>query len=325
VILTSSILPRAGLAHHSFAAHFLMDTFEEAEGRVTDIEWTNPHAFIHIEDASGERWEIELGPVNLLTRLGIERDMIAVGDTIRARGNPGRRDARSLWTSNILLADRTELVVGPRAEPYWTGEAVGDASLFLEPVTAGDVGERTFFRIWTPPITAFPRPAGDPPLSARGLEAQAGYGIDTQAIGDCEDVGMPFAMMSPYPIELVDRGDDIVIRSEYNDLERVVHERALPQPPLPSPLGYSRARFDGDDLVIETDRIDFHSYGDQGPAQSAQSRVTERFTLSADGTELAYEILIDDPVMLSAQWRWAGRFVVRDDAELKPWNCGQDI
>lgn len=324
-IFSCSMLPRAALTHHSFAAHFLMDTFEEAEGRVTDVEWTNPHAFIHLEDAAGERWEIELGPVNLLTRLGIERDMISIGETIRARGNPGRQDARLLWTSNILLADSTELVVGPRAEPYWTGEVVGDTSVFDGEASAGAVEERSFYRIWTPPITSFPRPAEDPSLTARGIEAQAAYGIDNQAIGDCENVGMPFAMMSPYPIELVDRGDDILVRSEYNDLERIVHKRELQSEPEPSPLGYSRARIEGDDLIIETDRIDFHSYGDQGPAQSAQSRVIERFTLSADGREMAYEILIDDAVMLSAPWRWAGRFVLREDAELKPWNCGEEL
>jgi hypothetical protein len=53
--------PEAVLAHHSFAAHFLMDRFVEAEGRVTDVEWVNPHAYIHIEDAAGDTWEIELG------------------------------------------------------------------------------------------------------------------------------------------------------------------------------------------------------------------------------------------------------------------------
>jgi hypothetical protein len=31
---------------------------------------------------------------------------------------------------------------------------------------------------------------------------------------------MPFAMVSPYPIELVDRGDRVVIRTEAYDLER---------------------------------------------------------------------------------------------------------
>ena len=324
MLVSASILPLAASAHHSFAAHFLMDTFVEAEGRVTEVQWTNPHAFIRIEDANGDAWEFELGPVNLLTRLGIEREMIPIGETIRARGNPGRRDSQILWTENILLAGTTELVVGPRAQPYWTGNAVGDASAFFAETAAGAAESRSFFRIWTPPLTSFPRPAEDPPLTERGIEAAAAYGIDNQAIGDCEEVGMPFAMMSPYPIEFVDRGDRVLMRSEYNDLERVIHKRPLPTQPAPAPLGYSLVRFDGDDMIVETYSIDFHSYGDQGPAQSNQSHVTERFTLSADGSELTYEVSVEDPVMLSRPWRWAGRYVYRDDAELKPWNCGEE-
>ena len=126
------LLPAAGLAHHSFAAHFLMDRFIEIEGRVTRAEWVNPHVKIYVEDAKGATWEIEAGPLNMLSRMGIERDTIAVGDTIRARGNPGRGDRRMLWVANVLLADNTELLVGPGAKPYWNGEGVGDASSFFE-------------------------------------------------------------------------------------------------------------------------------------------------------------------------------------------------
>ena len=32
-------LPAVALAHHSFAAHFLMDRFAEVEGRVVEVQW----------------------------------------------------------------------------------------------------------------------------------------------------------------------------------------------------------------------------------------------------------------------------------------------
>ena len=153
------LLPIAGSAHHSFAAHFDMDTLSEVEGRIVRLNWVNPHVLIYIEDAAGETWEIEAGPVNLLSRMGIERDHFAVGDRIRALGNPGRRGERTQWVSNVLLEDNTELLVGPTAEPYWTGEGVGDASFFFEPGTLGTVTERSFFRVWTPLVSGFPRPA----------------------------------------------------------------------------------------------------------------------------------------------------------------------
>jgi hypothetical protein len=258
--------------------------------------------------------------------MGIERDTFAVGDTIRARGNPGRRDDRVLWVANILLADNTEILAAPGSQPYWGSEAVGDASAFFE---AGELalpgsGERSLFRIWSPLISQFPRPRGDPTLTAAGEAAQADYGIDRQAVADCEVPGMPFAMMSPYPIELTNLADRIAIRGEAYDLERVAWLEPLASPPEPSPQGYSLARLEDQTLIIETTGIDYHSYGDLGPAQSGSSRVVERFTLSADGLGLDYEVTVTDPVILAEPWLWGGSFILREDAELRPWNCGAD-
>jgi hypothetical protein len=317
-------LPLQAIAHHSFAAHFMMDEFTEVEGWVTEIQWVNPHVKIFVEDAGGDIWEVEAGPVNLLSRMGIQRNTFAVGESIRARGNPGRRDDHLLWVANILLADSTEILAAPGAEPYWGAGAVGDASAFFE---AGELalpadGERSFFRIWTPLISQFPRPRGDPRLTAEGNAAQALYGIDLQVVEDCEVPGMPFAMMSPYPIEFIDRDDYILIRGEAYDLERIAWLEPLENAPAASPQGYSLARFDGDSLLIETTSIDYHSYGDLGPAQSNRSHVVERFTLSADGLGLDYEITITDPVMLDEPWVWGGSFIYRESSEIRPWNCG---
>jgi hypothetical protein len=313
-------------AHHSFVAHFDMQTTAEIEGRVTDVLWANPHIKIDLELSTGEIWEVEAGPVNLVSRMGIEREYFEVGATIRARGNPGRNGAKTLWVANVLLADGTELLVGPNARPYFGTNAVGDASAFS---AAGDralpEGEApSLFRVWAPILSAFPRPRGAPTLTSEGERAQAAYGPDTQVVTDCEVPGMPFAMMSPYPIELIDAGDRIIIRGEAYDLERVAYVEPLASEPAPSPLGYSRARIEGSSLIVETDRIDYHSYGDLGPAQSPESRVVERFELSADGLALDYAVTVTDPVILAAPWTWGGSFVFRESAERKPWNCAAE-
>ena len=317
-------LASSAAAHHSFVAHFDMQTTTEIEGRVTEVRWVNPHIKIYVETPSGESWEVEAGPVNLLSRMGIERGYFKVGETIRALGNPGRAGAKALWVSNVLLADGTELLAGPNARPHWTATAVGDASGFF---AAGDRAlpegsAPSLFRVWSPLLSAFPRPRGAPVLTAEGERAQAAYGPDRQVVTDCEVPGMPFAMMSPYPIELTDAGDRILIQGEAYDLERVAYLAPLSSAPAPTPLGYSRARIEGNELIIETDRIDYHSYGDLGPAQSRESRVVERFKLSADGLKLDYEIVVTDPVILAAPWTWGGSFVFREAAERKPWNCG---
>jgi hypothetical protein len=324
LLCASLSLPAA--AHHSFAAVFLMDTVTEIEGRVTAVHWINPHIKIDVAASDGQSWEVEAGPVNLLTRMGIEKSMLEVGATIRVRGNPGRRNTRALWVSNILLPNGTELLAAPGAQPHWGATGVGDASAFF---VAGDLklpagGERSFFRIWSPLISAFPRPRGAPPLTDEGRRAQTRYEGGEQAVGDCEVPGMPYAMMSPYPIEIVNQGNRLQIRGEAYDLTRVVYLEPPTSSPARAPLGLSVGRFSGDELVIETDRIDYHSYGDLGPAQSQQSHVVERFKLSADGLKLDYEITVTDPVMLTGPWLWGGSFIYREGAEIKPWSCGAD-
>jgi hypothetical protein len=324
--LVGTLLSSSALAHHSFAAVFTMDTVTEIEGRVTDVNWVNPHITIQVAASDGQSWEVEAGPVNLLTRMGIEKSMIEVGSTIRVRGNPGRRNTRALWVSNILLANGTELLAAPGAQPHWGSNTVGDATDFF---VAGDLklpdgGARSFFRTWSPLISAFPRPRGTPVLTDAGKRAQARYETGEQAVGDCEVPGMPYAMMSPYPIQIVDQGDRLQIRGEAYDLTRVAYK----QPPTGSrpstPLGTSVARLTNDELVIETSGIDYHSYGDLGPAQSDQGHVVERFKLSADGLKLDYEITVTDPVMLAEPWAWGGSFIYRQGAEIKPWSCGAD-
>jgi hypothetical protein len=324
LLCASLSLPAA--AHHSFAAVFEMDKVVEIEGRVTDVHWINPHIKIDVAGSDGQRYEVEAGPVNLLSRMGIEKSMLEPGSTIRVRGNPGRRSTNVLWVSNILLANGTELLAAPGAQPYWGAKTVGDATDFL---VAGELklpdgSERSFFHVWSPLISAFPRPRGAPVLTAEGRRAQARYETGEQAVGDCEVPGMPYAMMSPYPIEIVSEGRQLVIRGEAYDLTRRISLDPPTGRPSPTPLGTSVARFDGDALVIETSGIDYHSYGDLGPAQSNESHVVERFTLSADGLELDYDITVTDPVMLAEPWAWGGSFIYRADAEIRPWNCGAD-
>ena len=303
-----------------------MKTNTEIEGRIAKISWVNPHIRIYVAARDGQTWEVEAGPVNLLSRMKIEKSMLKVGETIRVRGNPGRRNARALWVSNILLPNRTELLAAPDAQPYlrWGAlRTVGGGTVDPKPGVLPPGGKPSFFRTWSARFPGFPRPQGEPVLTEAARRAQARYESGKQVIADCEVPGMPFAMMSPYPIEIVQQGDRLLIRGEAYDLRRVVYLAAPARPPAPSPLGLSVGRIMGDELIIETSRINYHSYGDLGPAQSNESRVVERFKVSADGLTLDYEITVTDPVMLGKPWLWGGSFVF-NDAKIRDWNCGVD-
>ena len=63
------------LGHHAFSAEFDKNAPVTLEGKVTRIEWINPHAWIHLAvvDDAGKTvaWMVEGGTPNTLLRAGI--------------------------------------------------------------------------------------------------------------------------------------------------------------------------------------------------------------------------------------------------------------
>ena len=68
------------LAHHAFGAEFDANRPVLLKGKVTKVEWVNPHAWIHLAvpktDGTSEEWMVEGGTPNTLQRNGITRESI---------------------------------------------------------------------------------------------------------------------------------------------------------------------------------------------------------------------------------------------------------
>jgi uncharacterized protein DUF6152 len=103
-------------AHHAFAAEFDAAKPIKLKGTVTKMEWINPHTWIHIDvkkrDGSVERWMIEGGPPNALSRRGFTQASLPVGaesvvEGFRAKDGSLRGNGRDL-----TLADGRKLFVG---------------------------------------------------------------------------------------------------------------------------------------------------------------------------------------------------------------------
>ena len=85
-----SLMAIPSLAHHAFVAQFDADKPIKLVGKVTSIEWQNPHAwfYIDVEDDDGNvaSWGLELASPNLLVRNGWTRSSLKVGDIVTVEG-----------------------------------------------------------------------------------------------------------------------------------------------------------------------------------------------------------------------------------------------
>ncbi len=78
------------VAHHAFSAEFDAEAPVLLRGKVTRVEWINPHAWLHIahveEDGSTVDWMVEGGTPNTLLRSGITKNTLQPGTEIVVRG-----------------------------------------------------------------------------------------------------------------------------------------------------------------------------------------------------------------------------------------------
>jgi hypothetical protein len=97
-------------AHHSFAAEFDITKPVTIAGKVTKIEWTNPHAYLFIDVADAQtgavtNWEIEMGSPNGLTRLGWTRTLLKPGDAVTVEGSLGRNKPNLANARSVVMTE----------------------------------------------------------------------------------------------------------------------------------------------------------------------------------------------------------------------------
>ena len=123
VLLLAGATPCAApaFAHHSFAAEFDLDQPIMLRGVVTEVEFMNPHSWIHIDvkndDGTVEKWAIEGGTANTLFRKGVTQRSLPVGTEIIVDGYRSRDGANRANGRDITLPDGKKLFLGGSAPP----------------------------------------------------------------------------------------------------------------------------------------------------------------------------------------------------------------
>ena len=89
-VVSAAIYSWQVVGHHAFSAEFDKDAPINIEGKVSKVEWINPHAWIHVdveqEDGSTQTWMVEGGTPNTLLRAGIHKRSLPIGSEIKVRG-----------------------------------------------------------------------------------------------------------------------------------------------------------------------------------------------------------------------------------------------
>jgi hypothetical protein len=102
------------LAHHSFAAEYDMKQPVSVAGKVTKVEWLNPHArlYVDVKDDAGTvvNWEFELQAPNSLIRSGWTRTSIKPGDAVTVEGYRAKDGSNIGNATAITLPDGRKLI-----------------------------------------------------------------------------------------------------------------------------------------------------------------------------------------------------------------------
>jgi hypothetical protein len=110
-LLTAVVVAGASsvFAHHSFAAMYDASKPIRLVGKLTKIEWTNPHSFFYIDvtDAKGRvnSWTVEGAGPGALSRRGFNRGDIDLGDTLIVQGYLAKSGARIVDGRLVTLPD----------------------------------------------------------------------------------------------------------------------------------------------------------------------------------------------------------------------------
>jgi hypothetical protein len=96
-------------AHHSFAAEYDATKPVKLTGKVTKVEWQNPHTYFYIDvqDAkNGEtaNWAVELGSPNSLMRLGWTRKSMKIDDVVTVEGSLAKDGSKLVNARTVALA-----------------------------------------------------------------------------------------------------------------------------------------------------------------------------------------------------------------------------
>jgi hypothetical protein len=111
-------------AHHSFAAEFDQNQPVTLKGKLTQMEWLNPHGWLHIDvtgpDGKVVNWAIEAGAPNALVRRGLRKTDFPIGSEVIVEGYRAKNGSPTANGTNVKFGDGRSFFLGASDPPQST-------------------------------------------------------------------------------------------------------------------------------------------------------------------------------------------------------------
>jgi hypothetical protein len=116
IVVSSTLMLQPLMAHHAFSAMYDEKKPITVTGKVTKMQWMNPHIYYYIDvtDAAGKvtNYAVEGGTPNSLQRNGWKKDSLKIGDTVTVQGFLARDGSNHVNGRQVKLPDGRQVFGG---------------------------------------------------------------------------------------------------------------------------------------------------------------------------------------------------------------------
>lgn len=318
-------------AHHS-ASNFDVSNKITLEGTIVRYEWKNPHVYVWLEqDASADGqggaekvvWELEGQPPSMLRRMGWTQETLNVGDHVTIEGSPDRNAGKKKALMETLHKDDNTVLDQSYAAIFASLSKNDATETYHADNFNGTWATLLNYQVIGPLLM----PTKSFQLTEKGLAAVDSFveTVDSPAL-KCIPGAAPGAMLAP-DVKVIDVRDDVVvIRSEFDGIERVVHlDQKNHYGAAESIQGHSIGHWEDGVLVVDTAHFAPYRASIAGLPSGRTKHLTERFALSEDGSQINYSFELEDPEYLAQTVSGTNvQWIYRPDLDYKPSPCDQD-